>query len=247
MKARALIWVLLVAFGLVQSLRATEVSTEFEQANKLYEEGKFREAADAYAKLASSGATSPALFFNLGNARFKAGQIGEAIVAYRQAERFTPRDADIKANLQFARDRVSGPTLKPDGWQRFAGSLTTNEWTILAVLPVWAWFALLIARQLSPSLKPVLRTPTFAIGVAALIACAALALVLHHRFNERTVVVTARNAVARYGPLAESQSAFTASDGAELRLLDAQNDWVQVGDGSKTFGWLNTNSVVVLN
>lgn len=237
---------LLALFFLAPTVHA-DVTTEFESANKLYEQGKFREAADTYSKLISSGATSPALFFNLGNAHFKAGQIGEAIVAYRQAERLKPRDADVKANLQFARERVSGPTLKPARWQQFTRSLTTNEWTLLALLPVWTWFTLLIARQLKPSLKPALRTATFTVGAAALLACATLACVLHLRFNERLVVVTERNAIARFGPLPESQSAFTASDGAELRWLDSQNGWVQVSDDDKTFGWLKTNSVVVSN
>jgi Flp pilus assembly protein TadD len=72
---------------------------------------QIREAAAAYEQILTNGAVSPALYFNLGNAHFKAGQLGRAIAAYRQAERLTPRDPDVRANLQFARNRVQGPTL----------------------------------------------------------------------------------------------------------------------------------------
>src|SRR5947208_2144848 len=84
-------------------LRAVDLSAGFEQANKLYEEGKYAAAVDAYTKLLESGSGSEALYFNRGNALFKLGQVGRAIASYRLAEKISPRDPDLRANLQFAR------------------------------------------------------------------------------------------------------------------------------------------------
>lgn len=227
--------------------RAAEANAAFDQANQLYEEGKYRDAAEAYQKLITSGTTSAALLFNLGNAEFKAGHIGAAIAAYRQAERLAPRDPDLTANLQFARRQVTGPSLHPNWLEQQLRRLTTNEWTLLAVIPFWAWFALLMARQFRPALKPRLRTATWSLAGLVLLSGGLLAVVAQRRLDEHVVVVTARNAVVRYGPFAESQSAFTAADGAELSLLDHKDDWFQVSDGGKTIGWLKTNAVAVLN
>ena len=224
-------------------LRAANAIADFDQANKLYEEGKFRDAAGAYGKILLPGGSSPQVLFNQGNAHFKAGQIGRAIAAYRHAGLLTPRDPDLRANLDFARQRVTGPTLRPGSLRRWTDSLTTNEWTLLAVAPVWGWFALMIAGQIRPALKPRLRSTLIISGVASLLACGALGWILNIRYNEHFVVVTARESVARFGPLAESQSAFTAADGAELLLLDAKNDWYQVSDGAKLSGWMKTNVV----
>ena len=228
------------------SQSTAEVSTGFEQGNKLYEEGNYRDAAEAYGKVIATGSQSPALFFNLGNARFKSGCVGEAITAYRQAERLAPRDPDIRANLEFARKQVAAPTLQMNWLRRQIETLTINEWTLLAMVPVWAWFALMIAARIKPALSRRLRAGTTMIGAAALVACGTLAFVLHYHFNERMVVVTARNAVVRYGPLTESQSAFTAVDGAELALLDRKEDWFQVSAGLKRTGWIKTNAVAIL-
>ena len=52
-----------------------------------------------------AGAASPAVYFNLGNAFFKQGQIGRAIAAYHSAQTVDPRDPDVRANLGFARER----------------------------------------------------------------------------------------------------------------------------------------------
>jgi tetratricopeptide (TPR) repeat protein len=238
---------LLALLTLAATGRAEDTSGPFDQANRLYEEGKYREAAEAYGKLATGGKQSPALWFNLGNAHFKAGHLGEAIAAYHQAERLAPRDPDIRANLDFARQRVGGPTLKPGRLERWGTELTTNEWTLLALLPVWAWFAAMIAVRLKPAWRRPLRNTLFATGAFSLAACGVLAAVLHYRFSSRTVVVTERNTVVRYGPFGESQSAFSAADGAELRVLDTKNDWLQVSAGGKIVGWVKSNAVVSVN
>src|SRR5205823_6641015 len=85
----------------VAELRADAAPAAFEAANRFYFEGKFSEAATTYGILEQSGQKSAALYFNWGNALFKSGQIGRAIAAYRRAEALTPRDPDLRANLQF--------------------------------------------------------------------------------------------------------------------------------------------------
>lgn len=224
---------------------ASEVPS-FDEANRLYEQARYRDAAEAYSRLIAAGTNSAALWYNLGNARFKAGQVGDAIAAYRQAERVTPRDPDVRANLEFARRQVAGPALRPNWLQRRLAALTTNEWTLLALLPAWGWFALLICRQLRPAWKQSLRTATWLSGLAALVAGGALGLVLQDRLSERMVVVNTRDTVVRAGPFEESPSSFSASDGAEFALLDTKDEWYQISDGTKPLGWLKTNAVVEL-
>src|SRR5262249_6562621 len=88
-------WMLVLFLSLIAlPLRAQNSTAAFESANKLYYENKFPEAAAAYEKLLRPGTASAALYFNLGNAWFKAGQIGRALAAYRQAEQLSPRDPD---------------------------------------------------------------------------------------------------------------------------------------------------------
>jgi uncharacterized protein YgiM (DUF1202 family) len=59
-----------------------------------------------------------------------------------------------------------------------------------------------------------------------------------------TVIVTARETTVRNSPFDESPAAFTANDGAELRVVDHKDDWWQVTDGAKRFGWLKRTAVV---
>src|SRR5262245_29931883 len=100
---------LLAATFLSTSARCVaDVSTHFEAANKLSEQGKLAAAPTAYEQLIPSAPQAQALYFNLGDAWFKAGQLGRAIVAWRQAAELAPRDPALRFNLQFVRKKVSG-------------------------------------------------------------------------------------------------------------------------------------------
>ena len=225
---------------------AADIPAEFGAANKLYAEGRFADAAGAYETMIQSGVVSPALYFNHGNAEFKAGNLGQAIAAYRRAAQLAPRDAEVRANLEFVRSQVQGPTLHENRWAYWLNTLTLNEWTGLAATTFWLMFALLVATQLRPALKTMLRNLT-RVAVAVVIAsgaCAGVDAAIH--FSRQTVVVIAPEATARSGPFDEAQNAFAVHNGAELSVLDRRDNWLQVTDGSGGIGWLPRRQVEIL-
>ncbi|HVY69125.1 MAG TPA: tetratricopeptide repeat protein [Verrucomicrobiae bacterium] len=240
--------VVALILGIHSLVRADDSAKTFEQANKLYEQGKFAAAVTAYENLVKAGQVSPALYFNLGNAEFKAGQTGLAIANYLRAERLAPRDPDIAANLKFARGTVSGATA-PGGsrWAKWVERLTVDEWTVMTGIAAGLWFLLLAAGQARSSWRQSFRGYTATVGVAAGLLAVVLALAWRERFGNKTAVVIAREAVVRFGPLEESQSHYTVHDGAELAVLDHKDAWLQVVDGAGRSGWLLGKQVLVVD
>ncbi len=228
------------------NILAADVSADFVAANKLYAEGKFTEASAAYAAILKTGAQSRALLFNAGNAAFKAGHLGQAVAAYRQAELLSPRDAELWANLAFVRNQVQGATLRESRWQNWGTMLTLNEGAILTTAFFWALFVLLAVRQLRPALTPKLHSVTRLLAALTLFSGTVLALQAANRFNAAIAVVTSVETIARSGPFDEAQSVFTARDGAELKILDRHADWVQVADSAGKIGWFSQKQVAVL-
>jgi hypothetical protein len=246
--ARRPVWVwcamlLLAARGLFGA--GAEVA--FDGANKLYEEGKFAEAARSYESLLAQGVRSFSVYYNLGTACFRAGQLGRAVAAFRQAETLSPRDANLRADLQFVRKKVNGEDKSPVPlWQSWFTWLTLDEGAMLAAVALWVWFALLAAREAKPSLRKRLSGFTLAAGVFTVVLGACLAISVYVREGGVSAVVVVREAVVRFGPLEEAQTAFHLGDGSEVSVRDAKDNWLQVRDSSKRIGWVKRDQVVLL-
>jgi tetratricopeptide (TPR) repeat protein len=246
---RLLLTVLLASF----SLQAADLPGAFDAANRLYEQRKFQEAATKYEDLLRAGAASPIVYFNLGNAWFKAGQLGRAIAAYREAQRLAPRDPNVRFNLQFVRKQVTGSEQWPGPvWKQWLANLTLNEWTIAAVGAFWVLFILLALGEIRPSWRSGLRMWT-AMAAVAFLACAfLLGAAMHDEHKLNSAVVVVPNTVVRYGPLEESREFYQLRDGSELQVLDekktAENQsWLMVQDAARRTGWLKRQEVVILN
>ena len=234
-------WILLLLVGRVA---APAAESEFAEANRMYEKGRYAEAATAYQKLVDRGERTAGIYYNLGTAAFKAGQPGRAIAAYRQAERFDPRDADLRANLAFARQKVNGDQVVPvPWWRRGLARLTLNEWSVLAVAAWWGWFGLLLQRQARPEKRAATQGTTWTFGVLAVVTASLLAAATWERLGLKSAVVVVREAVVRFGPLEESQVATQMPDGTELVVLEARGDWLRVEAPNGTAGWVRRNQV----
>jgi uncharacterized protein YgiM (DUF1202 family) len=85
----------------------------------------------------------------------------------------------------------------------------------------------------------------FSLAIIAGFLCTCMVATLRETRYTRTAIVIAREAVVRYGPLAESPTAFTVHDGAELRVLDQKDEWLQVSAGPRRVGWLRRSETLV--
>lgn len=227
---------------LAPTVRAEPVA-DFEAANKLFEQGKFADAAAAYEKLLINGPVSAALHFNLGNAQFKSSQPGRAIFHYHHALCLAPRDPDIRANLQFAR-RSLGVTVEEPLFRHLLRSHhTLDEWAWLAGAGLGAWFLLLALGEVLPARRAAFAWLTKAFGGVAIVSTALLAAAHWDRSTTRQAVVVVAEAPARPGPLAESKPAFSLRDGTEVVVLDTKDDWLQVRDAGQRTGWVKRDAL----
>jgi tetratricopeptide (TPR) repeat protein len=80
----------------------SQVSANISQASQLYNQNQFREAAEIYEQAIASGMENGHLYYNLGNAYFRMGNLPKAILNYVKAQNLLPRNEDVEANLEYA-------------------------------------------------------------------------------------------------------------------------------------------------
>ena len=81
---------------------ATSADELWNVANQAYTEGDFEKAIADYEQILSQNLHSAALYYNLANAYFKQGKLGEALLNYNRASRIAPSDEDIRHNQAYA-------------------------------------------------------------------------------------------------------------------------------------------------
>ncbi len=98
----AILAVFALAASALAALAVTGAEDRFRQAGAAYEAGRWEEATTAYEALLAEGFDDPRVHYNLGNALFKQGRLGPAILEYERALARHPSDADAKENLAYA-------------------------------------------------------------------------------------------------------------------------------------------------
>ena len=215
----------------------------YNQGNRLYAAKDYPGAARAYQEALQAGPNA-FVHFNLGNALFKSGRIGQAIAHYRRARYLAPRDADVAANLEFARAyRVDKTLTVPSPLARVMDEafhrLSRREAALAGALLFalgGAFLSLWIVRRWR---------------MAMVLACVCGAGALYAAIVERTwaaeigerpavVVVSEVNALS--GPSEESKQILLLHDGSEVRIRDVRGDYllVQLPGGG---GWVPKNAV----
>jgi tetratricopeptide (TPR) repeat protein len=77
----------------------------FTQDNAQDAEGNYTQAVAQYQEILSTE-PSAEVYYNLGNAYFKQGELAQAILAYERALRIDPSFKDAQHNLEFAQTRI---------------------------------------------------------------------------------------------------------------------------------------------
>lgn len=258
MKKTLIYTTLLIGLGLILGLLAVRPSfaqeNEMQIANALYENGRFAEAAQAYEQLVAQGAHDSAVYYNLGNAYFRQGDIGRAIFNYQRAAQLAPRDADIQANLALARAQAVDqlPATSSSPLENFASAtrqyLTLNEMALLA-LGLWFLFGLvwLVYRQMQNGrAKEMAQYALILSGLFMLIATFSLGSRIYVENNRQQAVVIAAVVDVSAGPSADAITEFDLHSGAEIGLLEQRGDWVRLAlPGGQVQGWVPAEAVAI--
>jgi tetratricopeptide (TPR) repeat protein len=222
----------------------------FHQAYAAYEQGRYQEAADAYRALLRLRIRDPAVEFNLGNAEFRLGNLGAAILHYERARRLAPTDADVLANLDYARSLCFDRTETPSQaavlrWLQQAQDRLGPDrqaWIVLALL--WA-IAALVAWSFA---RPGGWNAPGGWALAALLVVLAVVGASWHatldRLEGRRIGVIVEDAVeVRAGPGASNAALATVHEGLTLEVRAERDEWVQVSLPNGLNGWIHRTAL----
>ncbi len=225
----------------------SDASHVFLKANQAYKDGDFNKAAGLYEQLLKLGIVNGNIFYNLGNAFLKAGSIGKALVNYRKAELFMPRDEDLLANIQYTLQQT---TDKIEGRDPYAFLKTLCFWysrlSLKELCIVFLAFNVLLWG--SAIVRIFYRWEYSGLVLYGLIFFTVLvgassAIKIYSYYSDCSGVVIAKAITVRSGSSMNDTVLFQLHEGAEFEWLEENEGWVkiQLRDGKK--GWVQKETV----
>ena len=224
----------------------------------------FEESADGWRRLITAGHANARTWTNLGNAELGAGEVGESIAAYLEADRLSPGDQQVRTNLSAARNQVparfddTGVTVLydtvSDGWHVLGFDV---RWWIAAVCWIGLWGLLLIRINVrtnredddrSEGGRLVLRAALIVMGGVAVISAGTVALDLSED-AWRNPGVLVQESVIRSGNGESFSEVFSEAlpEGVEFEVVESRPGWHKVRFADDRIGWVRNGHIKLIN
>ena len=220
------------------------LTTLFAQANAHYAEGNYAEAAEQYQEVLAEQ-PSAEVYYNLGNAYFKQGELSQSILAYERALRLKPTMKDAKHNLQFAQTRIvdnieDTQSFFLSSWLKTVrNALNLQAWVMLSILLFILALVGFFFFAFSQTIW--LRKTAFYTSIVALlisICACANAGSLHKRDTQRAEAIVTQGIVnAKASPDRSGTDLFTIHEGTKVKITDVIGEWCCIHVGNN-IGWM---------
>ena len=224
----------------------------FRYGNRLFDQERYEEAVQVYETLLRE-VEHPYLYYNLGNAYFRVGEIGKAVWAYEKGLQFKPRDKDLRFNLDIVKARVVDRITLPEGfflvdiYRALKKQVTLYDLLLLGgvFLAVCTLLYFLSAFRFLP-VKIGRRMMGLFLVFAVLSHGMALDKYWEITDRQEGVVVTPLVNVRSAPVEREEMVIFQVHEGLKVEITNQQPDWVEIIllDGKK--GWVPVSAVWVL-
>lgn len=252
--ATLLALLLLLPFGL-QAQSLSYPDSLFKAGVEAYTQGDFASALKDWQDVEATGLMSKELYYNLGNAYFKDGQIAPAILWYERTLRLDPSDADVRYNLEYARaltqDKIEEvPEIFFEQWgHALCYLLPSNAWAVIGLvflaLCVGCGLLFLLGRSSGR------RRLGFFGGIAALVVALLgwdFAQWQRQEALRQDLAIVMKPVVSVKSSPSESSAKdlFILHEGTRVQILDNVGGYSQIEIADGRQGWIPSGEMEVI-
>lgn len=246
--------VLYILSFLLSFVSIAQNETLFEEANTLYNEGKYGEAIDKYTAILETKNHSAPLYFNLANANYKLNNIAPSIFYYEKALQLSPDDSDIRNNIAFARNMtIDAIDTIPEGGLNKLLKNTTNtfsfdNWAKISVALVFCFVILFLIYYFAFS--SIRKRFAFIGSLLSLFLLFVSLLFAFHKYNldkiDNPAIVFAQESKVKSEPNLRSEESFRLHEGTKVQVLDTVNNWKKIKLSDGKTGWVSSDDIKLL-
>ncbi len=210
---------------------AADAASLASQGDSAYIQDRFDEAVELYTRALADEGVSSLLYYNLGNAYYRGGKTGKAIVNYERALILDPRNGDARTNLEFVNGKITdkpqdNATILTNLFNKMVNLVNFNTWAWLAVV---AFILLLGAVGLYIFTSGILARKCGFFGAIILLVITISPIVLSYagssraKAHDKAVVIEPSTMLSTSprAPKERSEEALLLHEGTKVEILDS--------------------------
>lgn len=235
---------LLLSIGMMAQ---SSSAASWEEANAAYAAGQWDEAIALYLSITES-APAADVYYNLGNAYYKKGELALSILNYERCLRLNPGHEDAIANRDFVAAHIidnikpTQPSFLSQWSAAFRDSLKERTWFILSVslflITLVGFFLFAFMGQ------PVVRRTAFFTAVFAfifsMIGMAAGISSHSASMSHDEAIITQGVVNAKSSPDRSGTDLFVLHEGTKVEITDNVGEWLEITVGDNV-GWVRSS------
>lgn len=242
--------------SMVQSALPAEALAQ--QADSAYSADNFTLAEALYLQAMKTGGTSATLFYNLGNAYYRQGNLGKAIVNYERALKLDPTNNDARANLDFVNSKITDKQTDSGSyldslWNSTVGMARADIWAVVALV-LFAVFLGAVAAYIFSTAVAVKKASFFG-GIIVLIVSVCttvIAFAAANRVNSNNYAIilppASQLSTSPREARNQAEQALLLHEGTKVEIIDSiaspgDGMWYEVKAGHGDRAWVKASEV----
>lgn len=221
------------------------------EAEEAYAKEDYTQAIELYESVLKSYGESAMVYYNLGNAYYKAGKVAPAILNYERALLLNPGDSDTRFNLQVARQKTVDK-IEPIGeffLMRWIGTVedvySADGWAKWGVASFLLFIGCLVLFFFSKWIR--LKKIGFFAGICFLLISLVANLFADSQqdklLHRADAIVFASTVTVKSSPDASGTDLFILHEGTKVTIKSTLGEWseIQLEDGN--VGWMPSKEI----
>lgn len=235
----------------IYALQEIDPESLIKKANTHYINKEYVEAISIYESLVKEGFENEELFYNLGNAYYKTGNNGYAILYYEKALKLSPSDEDIIHNLALVNSKLVD---KVDSFPKFFLFQWWEDLLAFFSLTGWTYSAYILFLLLIASVILYFFAATLSQQKISVISCSVSAILLilvvsftiiklNREVNIQSAVIVEPVVTVKLAPDDKSNDAFIIHEGLKVLVEDNIENWLKIRLEDGKIGWLTNENL----
>lgn len=244
--------IFLLLFTWIFSVSLIAQENVIKEAETAYTQEDYDKAIELYENVLKTYGASAEIYYNLGNAYYKAGEIAPSILNYERALLLDPGDKDIRFNLSIAKQKTVDK-IEPIGeffllkwFESIQNVFSVNAWGTIGVAAFILLIGCLILFFFSKWLR--LKKIGFYVGllllVVVILSNVFAANQMHDLKNRMSAVVFSSTVTVKSSPDASGTDLFVLHEGTKVFVRSTLGEWSEIELEDGNVGWMPSKDIV---